>query len=324
MIFLRPWWFLALLPALFCYRRLKGQLTNLSPWQKICDPHLLEALTLSGEATTRFPTKPYILLLWCLTIFTLSGPSWSHKTTPLFQQLPARVFILDMSPSMGAQDLLPSRLARARFKVLEFLKAIKEGETALVVFSGEAYTAAPLTRDSDTISNLVPTLKKDIMPVAGFNLKAALQQAGTLLQQAGYQQGSIIVLTDKASNDSIRMAKKLGQQGFKTFVMGVGTTRGAPIPMPGGGFLKHPDGTLRLNPLNQKALIELAKAGDGHYTTIANNNDDISSVLAETNRQKIKSQQKNLVVPKDNGNIFIWLLLCLASLFFRQGWFECL
>ncbi len=97
---------------------------------------------------------------------------------------------------MDARDLKPSRLQRARFKLLDILAKSREGRTALVVFGGEAHLVSPLTDDSDTIAAMIPALSVDIVPAAGDSLLPALKLAAELLERGGGNGGEILLISD--------------------------------------------------------------------------------------------------------------------------------
>ena len=167
---LRPEWLLMLIPLfilswLFWSKKLFSR-----DWESVIDARLLPYL-LVGK-TGRKTIWP--LLFWSsigvLVIIALSGPVWKKLPLPVFKQQSALVIILDLSASMNTQDIKPSRLARARLKLFDFLKQRQEGQTALIAFAATAYTVSPLTDDTDTIQSLVSSLTTDIMPTQGRTL----------------------------------------------------------------------------------------------------------------------------------------------------------
>ena len=102
------------------------------------------------------------------------------------------VIVLDLSRSMDAADIKPSRLVMARYKIADILKQRKDGQTALLVYAGDAFTVTPLTNDTETIDNQLSALTTDIMPSDGNNTARALEKAVELFKQAGLQKGQIL------------------------------------------------------------------------------------------------------------------------------------
>ncbi len=230
--FLRPWWFLALLPALTLLIILWRRRSEGGSWREVCDSELLPHLLL--EAGGRPRRLPLLLLAigWLLAVMALSGPVWERQSQPLFQVALSRVVLLDLSPSMNAQDLKPSRLERARFKLQDILEKSREGRTALVVFAGEPHLVTPLTDDTETIAAMVPVLSVDIVPAEGDNLLPALMLAEELLSRGGSGSGEILLISDGISDlaGSLPLVARLRDRGVRLSVLGVGTAEGAPVP----------------------------------------------------------------------------------------------
>lgn len=91
----------------------------------------------------------------------------------------SRVIALDVSQSMDTTDVSPSRLERAKYKIFDILRRIKEGQVGMIVFSSEPFVVSPLTSDANTIENLVTVINSDIVPVQGHNIYKALKKYST-------------------------------------------------------------------------------------------------------------------------------------------------
>ena len=118
----------------------------------------------------------------------------------MFRSEQAIVIALDLSYSMDAQDVTPSRLTRAKLKILDILERRKSGQTALVVYSANAFTVTPLTTDADTVAALVNSLSTDIMPSRGSYPPTAIEKGRQLLEQAGVGFGEVLLMTDGGSS----------------------------------------------------------------------------------------------------------------------------
>jgi len=183
--FIRPWWLLALLPLAWGLWRLWRHSGNGSAWRQVVAPELLPSV--SPWPFSPRPDPP-------MAILAQAGPTWEKLPQPVYSSRSALVILFDLSRSMDAQDLKPSRLARARFKVEDILDHRKEGETALIAFAGAPFTVVPLTDDVKTIHSQLPALNTDLMPVQGSNVAAAIEKAQALLRQAGRTRGRILVV----------------------------------------------------------------------------------------------------------------------------------
>jgi len=182
--FIRPWWLLMLLPVLAGLARLWWRRASDSAWRGVVSPELLPHLLL--EEALRRPRWPLMLVFagFVLAILAVAGPTWERLPQPVFSNQSSLVIALDLSRSMDARDIKPSRLQSARFKVEDILHLRKEGQTALIAFAGAAFTVSPLTDDARTIISQLPALTTDIMPVQGSNTAGAIRLATELLQQA--------------------------------------------------------------------------------------------------------------------------------------------
>ncbi|MGR9088544.1 MAG: VWA domain-containing protein [Gammaproteobacteria bacterium] len=321
--FIRPLWLLALIPYLAIVtamlRRRLGQVN----WSAVCDAALLPYL-LQGKAE-RHGRASFVLgaLAALIAIAAMAGPSWQRLPAPVFRNASALVIALDLSRSMDAEDVKPSRLIRARYKIADLLGLRKDGQTALLVYSGDAFTVTPLTDDTETIASQLEALTTDIMPSPGKNTAAALNRAVGLLKQAGMQKGQIVLMSDSVVlDDVLPTARSLG--GYSLSVIGVGTREGAPIALPSGGFLKDGQGSIVIPKLNIEDLAELARVGKGIYRSLTANDADIRDLLASIDEpgQHGSSDSANpmiLELWEDKGPWLLLLALPLAALSFRKG-----
>lgn len=322
--FIRPEWFWAFLIVLVCGWRIHWITAHANAWQKVVDPHLLDQL-LVGSSGNRARWKQILGLLGLsIIIVALAGPSWERLEQPVFLKQMARVIVLDLSPAMFAKDVQPSRLQRAKYKVLDLLRETHEGQTGMIVYSSEPFVVSPLTQDAATIANMVSVLSPEILPIGGNNLSLALQKAGELFKQTDAKTGSIILVTSNAGgNQAFIVAKTLAEQGYHLFVLGIGTAEGAPAALPRGGFLQTPNGDIVVNKLQKKALVQLADSGKGKYIDFTTTNQDVSQLLKLSDIHLEKNATKKTKIKtalwKDEGFWLVWLLLPLCLLSFRKG-----
>ncbi len=202
--FLRPWWLL-LLPISMGLTFLLSRLDNHSAWEQFIDPVLLRPL-LQPQQQTGFVTPvrlaSVLLVFWVLA---LSGPSWRDAPSPFADDKAPLVIALGLTESMLADDLLPSRLERAKMKISHLLEARRGSPTALIAYADSAHVVLPLTEDSDILSLYLNELAPNVMPTAGLNIERALQRAGELLTDAGFTQGggSVVLIGDQVDSQSI-------------------------------------------------------------------------------------------------------------------------
>jgi len=287
--FIRPGWLLALLPAIVVFiLQLRHKLRR-GNWSQVCDAELLPyILQDKPQRQSRWPLTAASLAC-LLTILALAGPTWERLPSPVFRNDSALVIALELSHSMNAGDIKPSRLIRARYKIADILKQRKDGQTALLVYAGDAFTVTPLTDDNQTIASQLNALTTDIMPSQGNNTLAAIKMAVDLLKQAGLQQGNILLVSDGIDNN-IKDKLIAILANYKLSVLGIGTEAGAPVKVP-GGFLKDAQGNIVVPKLNAAKLAALADAGHGRYKTISSDDSDIEGLLATLDTPVVDEKQ---------------------------------
>ncbi len=320
--FIRPYWLLALIPfSVLLVLMLRSKLRQ-GNWSAVCDAALLPYL-LQEKAVgqSRWPlTAGAVGAL--LAIIALAGPTWERQSAPVFRNDSALVIALDLSLSMDAADIKPSRLTRARYKIADILKQRKDGQTALLVYAGDAFTVTPLTDDTDTIASQLEALNTNIMPSQGSNTVVVLEKALELFKQAGLQKGQLLLVTDGVDADeTLPAVKSLGS--YQLSILGVGTTEGAPIALPDGGFLKDEQGDIVVTKLNADELAKLAQAGHGTFQSITADDGDIDILLAALDKpvrqQGAEKKEGSLAQWQDMGPWLLLLVLPLAALTFRKG-----
>ena len=325
--FIHPWFFttlLLLLPTVFAvWKKSNTQKT----WRDYCDPHLLP------HVVSEQKQGQSLWWVWLLTLciiassIALAGPSWERASSPVYHKAIARVIVLDLSNSMLANDIPPTRLQRAKYKILDLLRAIDEGQTGMVVFSSEPFVVSPLTDDSNTIAAMVPTLDTTTVPVQGSDIATALIKAAQLLKQGGAERGQIIVFTDSTpSAKAISVSKELAGKGYTTSVVAVGTRRGGPIANGSGGFVTDAQGGIVFAKLDPEALQHLATAGDGQYIAFTDNDADVKQVLQnkllDTINEKMQRSKHEQVIWHNQGHWFVWAAILFLLLLARRGWLE--
>jgi Ca-activated chloride channel family protein len=315
--FLRPWWWLALLPlplALWALARSGGGRAALA---RLADAALLPHLIRDSGARQRFALTLFAIA-WLLAVAALSGPAWKKVAKPLYVNGAARVVALSLSDDMLAQDLQPDRMTRARFAVRDLLDDAGDARTALVAYAGAAFTVAPLTEDKQTVLNLLRALRPDVMPVPGNDAAAGIEHSVALLEQSHVKGGEIVVVTDSADAAAIAAAKAARARGIRVDVLGIGTAEGAPVPQRHGGFARGTHGVLMAR-RDDAALRAVARAGGGRYVVL-NNGGDVTALgkpLAESGRA---SHAERAQLWRDGGIWLLPVLLLLGALAFRRGW----
>ncbi len=322
--FLRPWWLTGLLALPLLWMTFNRKRMDAGSWRGVVDAHLLRhVIEFDGDqGVSRAPR--WLLTIGCLIAsLALAGPAWQRAPEPLYRNAAARVIALQLSNSMAAKDIKPSRYERARFKIDDILRRSADMQTALIAYAGDAFVVAPLTDDVNTVTNLVDALDPGVMPANGDNTAKAIDLGVKLIKQSGQNRGEIILVADSVGANALVAARRARAQGMQVSVLGVGSLNGSPVVLPNGGFLKDANGNIVLPKLDPASLEAVASVGGGRYATISADNGDIDKLLAGSrpsmgvHAHAVDSTSARFV---DRGPWLLLLLLPIAALGFRRGW----
>nr|WP_297349385.1 VWA domain-containing protein [uncultured Glaciecola sp.] len=322
--FIRPEWLIAIIPLLIIALLLTKIASKQSGWQGIVSSHLYQHLVVAKDKKSYKPPFYLVALVWVLACVAMAGPTWQKLPQPVYQVTTGKVVILDMSMSMRATDILPDRLSRAKFKVIDLLNSIEDGEVGLVVYAGDAFTISPLTSDVTNITTLIPSLRPEIMPIQGSEPLYAMEQAEQLLASAGYNKGEVYWVSDGIEFDDIEeLQGHIEKSPYRYSILGVGTQTGAPIKMLDGSFMKDVRGNIVLPSLNSRYFAQVLGNTGGRYTPIQSDDSDIENmqftpIILEPN------QVSNDIIGQgdqwqDMGGILVLLILPFAAYAFRRG-----
>jgi len=340
--FIRPWWLLAFIALGLILHLLKKIHYYQSPWQHFLPAHLTKVLLEQDDNSKNKHTieenhapsqlKPFVI--GCCLILALAGPAWQKLPQPVYQLERGSVLIMDMSYSMYATDIKPNRLTRARYKAVDLLEKVNEGDMGLIAYAGDAFIISPLTQDIHNIQLLLPSLSPDIMPELGANALAALTLANETLRNAGHLNGDIYWFTDDVDKEEMADIYDWSAKfAHNLHILGVGTQAGAPIKLTSGELLKDNSGAIVVPKLPLGKLAALAQRGGGNYSTITNDDSDINYLtkhlaagLNESSKQKTQNNKESDQKQQIQGDQYQekgpWLLLIIIPLllsYFRRG-----
>ncbi len=222
-----------------------------------------------GAKHTTAETRPRLWLWFGLTLclIALARPQWGLIEEQVFDQSREVLIAVDLSRSMLAADVKPSRLDRSKLLIQSLLDGLKGERVGLVLFAGTAFLQSPLSSDYEILREFLPAMNPDYLPEGGSNYKAMLE---TSIQAFGTSTADryLIVLSDGESTDEDwkSLTDGLKQKGIRVIGLGVGTTAGSFITDAAGGFIKDERGAVVLSRLNSATLQELAQVTGGAYT----------------------------------------------------------
>ena len=323
--FLRPLWLLALIPVLLFLIAMWRVNSVVSAWDKAIDKTLLPYLLDRSKNTSQRTPLILLLVTWTLSILALAGPVWEQLPQPVQKKEDALVIVLDLSLSMFAPDHAPTRLDLAKRKLRDILAPREEGQTALIVYAGDAHAVTPLTDDVVTIESLVPSLSQNIMPLFGSNPVAAIDLAVELFEKTDSGRGKILLMTDgiSGSNEELQITEQITNNGHELLIMGIGTEEGAPIRTNDGNFLTDEAGNIVIPKLNKTLLRSLANRVNGRYHDIQLADTDLDDLLADStllDEDQISELEEQFDIWHEVGPWLLLLVLPIAALSFRRGW----
>ncbi len=325
--FLRPWWFLALLPIIWIIWQAWQVNQKQGAWHQVIEPKFRRLLL--GENATSEPSLNeklgYIGLAfaWFFTVLALSGPWIKSVDVPAQKSQQGVVIVLDLSLSMLADDVSPDRIARVKYTLTDLLKQNPEYAIGMVVYAGSAHTISPISEDNKTLLGLLPSLNPVVMPQFGSDPLLGLQKADDLLTGAKITQGHIIWISDDIEANQIGSIEDwIDSKPYSISLLTVGSKKGGVVQIPGYGLLKDDDGKLIMPEVPLQRFADLADETGIEWQHLRIGVDNSQNLLPpKLTSSDLDSAQteKEVNHPLDIGFYFLFLLIPLAAFLFRRG-----
>ena len=324
--FLRPEWFIALAPLMLLVFLIRKTTAKQSGWQSVIPSHLYQYMVIGKNEMGAKPPMWMLAFVWIISVIALAGPTWERLPQPVYQLKMGHVIVIDMSLSMRATDMTPDRLTRAKYKAIDLVNAIGEGEMGLVAYAGDAFVISPLTEDAGNITTLIPSLSPEIMPVPGSDPLLGIESASELLTNAGYNSGMIYWITDGIELEQQQeLQEYVASIPFTVNALTVGTSEGAPIRQQSGELLKDFTGSIVIPKLNEGAVKGVVKTSGGRFESFTSNDTDIDALVSVSLLDKSDSEENeeesNLQGDqwKEVGPYLLLILLPFAAFAFKRG-----
>ncbi len=322
--FLRPEWFLAIIPVVVLFMIQRRQSALSGQWKNIVSPALQPYMLKKQDSTKQTSILKYAALLTAaLTIKALAGPSWKKQPSQVFNSQSGLIIALDLSLSMTAQDISPSRLQRAKYKILDILDLKLGNNIALVAYAGDSHVASPLTRDIKTIQSMLPALDPYIMPKQGSDVRRLVDESIKLFEQGKSSPKTLLLVSDGIEENDIEYAASaLKAAKIQLSILAVGTEQGAPMVQPDGRFFKDSNGQVIMPALEWDNLSALANQSNGRIRMLTSNDSDIKYLTNfEVLNEEFEETEESVVFDQwfDSGYWLIIPILFLSLLGFRKG-----
>ena len=272
--------------------------------------------------------KPFVkftlmTLALCSLIFALTGPQLGTKLQEVKREGVDVVIALDVSNSMNAEDIRPTRLNRSKQAIYKLIDQLQGDRIGLIVFAGQAYVQLPITTDYGAAKLFLSTVNTNMVPTQGTAIGTAVRKGIEAIGDSARSNSAIIVITDGENHedDALEAAKEAVAKGIVVHTIGMGSPDGSPIPVYRGqtrtGYLTDRSGNTIVTRLDDAMLQQIADAGKGKYVRASNSDDGLGVIMKEiSNMDKKEFSSKLFTDYEDQFQYFLGFTLLLLIIEF--------
>lgn len=281
------------------------------------DPQLLKQLM--SDVSKYRPDVKFWLMLAALgmIIFMMARPQFGSKMETVKRQGIETVVALDISNSMLAEDVTPSRLEKSKKLISSLVEKFNNDKVAMIVFAGEAFTQLPITSDYISAKMFLESISPSLISTQGTDIAGAIDLGMKSFTPNEGVGRAIVLITDGENHEggAIEAAQEAAKKGIRVFVLGVGSPDGSPIPVEGSNeFRRDKDGNVIVTRLNEQMCQEIAKAGGGIYVRVDNTNNAEKALNAEINKLAKADVETQVYTEFDEQfQVLAWLALLLLA-----------
>ena len=276
-------WLAAVAPVLLALLHRHAANARRAQLARMASPHFVAELTASHSPARRRFKNVLLLLAFAFAGLALARPQWGRVETGSAWLGEDVVFVLDCSLSMTTSDVSPSRMQRAKFAVLDFVRRQSHGRVGLVAFAGSAFIQCPLTFDTDAFEETLLSVDEKTLPIPGTDIGRALNEAYRAMDK-GSRRKMVVLVTDgeDLEKSGVAAAKTLATNGVVVFTIGVGTPAGKEIQTVNAAgqteLVRDAKGEIVRSQLDESTLREIAQATGGSYYPLGALGDGLTKV----------------------------------------------
>ncbi len=276
-------WLAAAAPVLLALLHRHAATARREQLARMASPHFVQELTASHSPARRRFKNVLLLAAFALAGLALARPQWGSVESSNAWVGEDVVFVLDCSRSMLATDVLPDRLQRAKFSILDFVRRQSHGRVGLVAFAGSAFIQCPLTFDYDAFEETLLSVDENTIPIPGTDIGRALDEAYRAMEK-GSRRKMVVLVTDgeDLAKSGVAAAKSLATNGVVVFTIGVGTPSGKEIQYANAAgqteLVRDAKGEVVRSRLDEQTLREIAQATGGSYYPLGALGDGLTRV----------------------------------------------
>ena len=313
--FLRPYWLLLFLIIFYIIRAFSLRDDSLAQWRSLMSAEVLAHLTVSGNNSNWLSPQKMSLILAVPLCIVLMGPTWQQQDSPFSENNAPLIIALDVSKTMEQGDVQPSRLLRAKQKIIELLELRGDSKTALIAFAGSAHVVMPITNDREMIRHFLDALDAKVMPVPGKLPETIIPLLDNLLSTTNVP-GTVLLVGDGATSNTVKAFKDYFEtKAAQLIIWGIGKSTN----LAGEGKNEAEALMADVIPLQLEQLKALSEYSNGRLILMSYDNSDVNRV-----NNYIKH---NLVIVDDNsrpwhdsGYPMLFLVAAIFLFWFRKGW----
>ncbi len=306
-------WLLLIVPGMIVFY-LFTQYKKKQDLKKYGNPRLLKAL-MPDVAYGKQRLKFYLqLLALALLVIVLARPQFGSKLEMVKKNGVEIMVALDVSNSMLARDIAPSRLDKAKQMLSRIVDKLEDDKIGLIVFAGDAFTQLPITSDYVSAKMFMSSISPKMVSAQGTSIGAAINLAARSFTPNESSDKAIVIITDGENHEgnAIEAAEAAYKKGIKVNVVGIGALQGAPVPDDNGGFRKDRQGNTVVSKLNEEMAKEIAAAGHGLYARADNTNSALNALVAEIETMNKTELESSVYSDYDEQyQMVVWILLVL-------------
>lgn len=316
--FLRPEWLWGFAAALVLLWVLARREDVRARWGAIIAPHLLDSLIVGPRQYRRLRPVHLTAGLMALGSLAAAGPTWQRERPPFVQDKAPLAIAIDLSPTMDAIDVSPSRLERAKLKVRDLLALRQGARTAIFAYAGSAHLVLPLTDDANLIGTYVDSLSTGLMPVPGKDTARALAIVEAALASEDTP-GTILFMTDGVEPRVFDAFKKHDGKN-DIMVLAIGTAAGGPVKTGKDEFLTGAAGQRVIAKLDTDMLRKLKAEAGVQVATATLDNADVQWIMRQSQTHLQRQEMDSEARWNDVGWWLTIPIALLSTLWFRRGW----
>ena len=304
---------LILIPVMFVLRWVSDRYRKYR-LRRFGDLNLLKGLMPDVSAKRSYAKVVLFTAAVAIVVVMLARPQMGSKVSNENRNGIETIICVDISNSMLAQDVVPSRLEKSKMLVENMVDNFTNDKIGLIVFAGDAFVQLPITSDYVSAKMFLQNISPSLIDTQGTDIARALNLATNSFTQQANVGRAIIVITDGENHEGgvVEAAKAAKKKGANVFILGVGSTKGAPIPLSNGEYLTDNTGNTVMSALNESMCQEIAQAGSGTYIHVDNTNDAQEKLNNELAKLQ-KGQTQSVVYSEYNEQFqaLAWLVLLI-------------